>query len=221
MTKLTKGYLVKQLRTKGVKLSRDERNDLEALKAKCFENGIELDEPTTNEPTPSTDEPTPSTDEPTTSNDEPNVEDESNAMFARMQATSIDNPQNEATFNVNPDIETVNIKNTKKTRTKNGEKKVVPENETFNIEGYMLLLVIDLILPAGVSFVVNLFEKDKTKHIQPSDISLKDDQKANIMPLADSAARSLTIKLSPVTAFAVVYILSCGANVMLIKSTKQ
>lgn len=216
--KISKRKLVKLLTDNNISLSREVRKDESALLALIEENGLtsqltEQQDDVQSVPRGTIEEPE------TSSNVNDEIEDEEGAMFERMQSTNIENNATQ-TFNVSDDVKEVTVKN-KRTRKVNGKTEKQPEFSSFQVEGYMLLMIVDLILPTGITFVYNMFQKDKSKRIEASDISLKEDQRTSIMPLADSAARSLSMSMNPLTAFGLVYVLSCGANLMMIQDVKK
>lgn len=66
------------------------------------------------------------------------------------------------------------------------------------ISGYMMLMIIDLVFP---NIVVMLYNKLKGGDLQASDLQLTSEQKEELQPLADEAAKSLSMEINPMYLF--------------------
>jgi len=66
------------------------------------------------------------------------------------------------------------------------------------ISGYMMLLIIDLVFPNVLIFAYN---RIKGTNLSATDLMLSSDQKSELEPLADEAAKSLSMEVNPMTLF--------------------
>jgi superfamily II DNA/RNA helicase len=86
----------------------------------------------------------------------------------------------------------------------------------FHLEGYILLLAIDTIFPLTLSFAHNLFVKQGK--IKATDLQLGEKDMTKLEPLADQAAKHLTINMSPVTGFLIASSFMYANNLIALKS---
>lgn len=87
------------------------------------------------------------------------------------------------------------------------------KNES-EIEGYILLTVMDMLIPSGFILVNNMFTKKKIKF---GSLSLSEKQFQKLEPLADRAAESLQINSNPLTTFFIVGTVMYAGNFMALK----
>lgn len=216
--KPSKKQLIKLLVDNGVSVSRTQRKDENELLKLITDNNLNISD-LQNVPRGTIEENETPEQVEITENEQPENElDEREAAFARLESIPDETDEPIKTFNVDENVQTVNVKKPRKPREKkNGS----PEFSTFQVEGYMLLLLVDLILPSGIAFVFNMFEKDKSKKIKASEITLNEKQREDITPIADAAAQSLSMKMNPLTAFFVMSSLSYAFNVFMLKESKN
>lgn len=93
--------------------------------------------------------------------------------------------------------------------------------EPFRIEGYLIMLVLDMSFPFALCYIANMFEKNDKKKISSGQISLTEDQKNTLAPLADKVAESMTFNMNPLTAFFLVSSLSYGMNIFMLKQSQN
>lgn len=67
------------------------------------------------------------------------------------------------------------------------------------VRGYMILLVLDFVLPMGITFLLKKTNNPKFKNIKPKDIKLTDDEFDDLEPVADEVAKDVQLNLSPMT----------------------
>lgn len=243
--KHTKSSLIKLLKAKNptIVLSRVQRNDINELINLCKQQNIDLQTVTT--PTKQNIKQTKQTNNQTDDQDDdqdedlmakgapvPNdidteggeggdVIDESSSMFERMKASIVDNVPRGTNDNVSSDSSfSVDIDETVQPKKKRGRKTKDPLNG-FNLDGYLLLFIMDMALPTGISYIFNMFEKNPNKKIKGYEIALTDEQKEKLSPLADAVAAQLTFKMSPMTGFFIMSGLMYGNNLIMLQSTKQ
>lgn len=87
--------------------------------------------------------------------------------------------------------------------------------DTMQIEGYILLLVIDTVYPAALAMVNNML--DKKLKIQAHQLSLKPEQWKALEPLADQAAAYLAINLNPIAGFILISTFMYGNNLIAVR----
>lgn len=95
---------------------------------------------------------------------------------------------------------------TKEKRGRKGEKL----EDKFVIEGYILLLLVDIVFPFALSMIVRIVAK---KDVQMVDIQLDDKAMKRLEPLADACAKQLSVNMSPITGFFIVSALLYAQNV--------
>lgn len=67
------------------------------------------------------------------------------------------------------------------------------------VRGYMILLVLDFVLPMGITFLLSKTSNPKFKNIKAKDIKLTDDEFDDLEPVADEVAKDVQLNLSPMT----------------------
>jgi hypothetical protein len=67
------------------------------------------------------------------------------------------------------------------------------------IEGYMLIMVTDTVFPTLLSVANNMI--DKKHKVTVSDLKLSEEDMSALSPLADQAASSMSIALSPIAGY--------------------
>lgn len=216
MATISKNKLVKFIRSKGESLTRDERADFNTLleRAKSLGYSEIQDVPRgTNEPEPKQDE--------TLLDNVDEIEDESEAMFQRMRASIVtESTQQEQTQSDSFVSVDANINKTVETKTRK-QRKGKTTNESFQLDGYILLMLVDMAFPTGIAMIFNMFVKDKTKKIDATVLSLKPDQQEKLQPLADKAAESLNFKTSPIASFMIMSSLMYASNLYVLKTMKR
>lgn len=220
MATISKNKLVKFICSKGDSLTRKERADFNTLleRAKSLGYSELQDVPRgTNEPEP---KPEPKPDEPNFENVD-DIEDESDAMFQRMRASIVtESTQQEQTQSDSFVSVDTNVNKTVETKTRK-QRKGKTTNESFQLDGYILLMLVDMAFPIGVAMIFNMFVKDKTKKIDAGDLSLKPEQQEKLQPLADKAAESLNFKTSPIASFTIMSSLMYASNLYVLKTMKK
>lgn len=81
---------------------------------------------------------------------------------------------------------------------KKRDKKGKAIDDSFQIEGYILLMLMDMLFPLAISFIVGFVAK---KNIKASDLQLDDEALKRLEPLADQCAKQLSVNVSPITGF--------------------
>jgi hypothetical protein len=104
----------------------------------------------------------------------------------------------------------------KRTREKKVKGKSDPDS--FRIEGYILLVVMDTVFPLSIAVLNNLF--DKKIKMEASDLKMDSKDMKSIEPLADQCADYLTIKMNPVTGFILVSTFLYANNYILARTKK-
>ena len=89
--------------------------------------------------------------------------------------------------------------------------------DTFRINGYILLLVVDTVFPFAFTMIHNMFEK--RFRIENNDISLNDKQQKELEPLANQAADYMQINVNPIAGFFITTGLMYGANMFAFRSS--
>lgn len=101
-------------------------------------------------------------------------------------------------------------------RKKKSKRSTSPDS--MRVEGYVLMMVIDTVYPAGMSFLNNMLDK-RTK-IRADELSLSEHDFAKLEPLADQAADYLSINLNPVAGFFLVATFMYGNNLINVRMEK-
>ena len=90
------------------------------------------------------------------------------------------------------------------------------------IEGWILLMIIDIVLPMGISTVFNMFVKNKPHlKIEASELSLQPDQQAKLEPLAEQAANHLKVNVNPVAMFFIMSTIMYTQNLFTLQAFKK
>ena len=67
------------------------------------------------------------------------------------------------------------------------------------VRGYMILLVLDFVLPMGITFMLRKTNNPKFNKLTARDIKLTDDEFDDLEPVADEVAKDVQLNLSPMT----------------------
>jgi hypothetical protein len=67
------------------------------------------------------------------------------------------------------------------------------------VRGYMILLVLDFVLPMGITFLLRKTNNPKFNKLKAKDIKLSDDEFDDLEPVADEVAKDIQLNLSPMT----------------------
>lgn len=102
-------------------------------------------------------------------------------------------------------------------RKKRGKKESKPDS--FRLEGYVLLMLVDTILPFAFSFIHNMMSKQIK--IESNEIGLTDIQLKKVEPLADQCADYLSFNMNPVAGFFITTSLMYVNNLMALRSFKN
>ena len=97
------------------------------------------------------------------------------------------------------------------------KKEVIPDNAI--ITGAVLVLLIDLFIPNVIAFLNNRF--DKKNKIKATTLMLSKEQRVELEPISDLAAKQMMLQASPVTLFFVSLIGIYGINFMMLKNSKN
>jgi hypothetical protein len=84
--------------------------------------------------------------------------------------------------------------------------------DSFRIEGYILLMVIDTVFPFSLSWLNNMF--DKRVKVPATALMLNEKQQKELEPLADQAADFLAIHINPVAGFLLVTTFLYSSNLI-------
>lgn len=233
MSKITKKSLIDKLRQKGFAVSRNDRKDLQKLMNLCSENGVDIEPKNStmefkqvfngseNEPPkpPTRIEPVNEpVNEPVKEPDDLNEED---SMFEALKASRVEHTINQPVTEDNkPDIE-ININNDNETVKPRKRRTRKIKDEGFIVDGYILLMLIDMVMPFGLTFLFNMFISNPKKKIQPHEIGLSDEQRTKLEPLADRAAEAITIKMNPLTGFFIMSSITYGSNLLNVSHSKS
>lgn len=161
----------------------------------------EPEEETTPEPeeetTPETEEPTPG--EPAEVTAE---EDKFNELLGKIEgAEAPPKPKRER----KPIIE----------NTKRKKKKGESSPESFRVEGYILMLLVDTVYPFAFATLNNML--DKRIKIESSQLQLEDKDFKKLEPLADQAADYMAVNLNPIAGFFLVATFMYGNNIITLR----
>lgn len=97
-------------------------------------------------------------------------------------------------------------------RTRRKKKKGESDPDSFRIEGYVLLLIVDTVFPFTFSFLNNML--DKRIKVQATDLQLNDKDFSKLEPLADQAADYMAINLNPIAGFLMISTFMYGNNLL-------
>ena len=67
------------------------------------------------------------------------------------------------------------------------------------VRGYMILLVLDFVLPMGITFMLRKTNNPKFNKLTARDIKLSDAEFDDLEPVADEVAKDVQLNLSPMT----------------------
>lgn len=166
----------------------------------------EEEEPAPAPPTPDpiedpASDPQPKEEEPTDTLVEEENPDEIENVFHRLDNARVEHTEDTApkTGLVTITQEPKKPKATRKTRKK--------KEDISYIEGYILLVVADILFPTAFVFLFNMFSKKRK--IDFGEMTLTPEEEEKLQPLADKAAEHMQVKMSPVAmlgiSMAVVY----------------
>ena len=105
----------------------------------------------------------------------------------------------------------------KRERKKRAKKDSKPDS--FRLEGYLLLMLVDTAFPFSLAFINNMMSK--VIKVEATELALTDKQMQKLEPLADQAADFLTININPVTGFFITTSLMYASNLMSLRSFKS
>jgi hypothetical protein len=97
-------------------------------------------------------------------------------------------------------------------KTTRKKKKGESSPDSFRVEGYILMLVVDTVFPFAFSTINNML--DKRIKIQSYDLALNDKDFKKLEPLADQAADYMAVNLNPIAGFFLVATFMYGNNVI-------
>ena len=103
-----------------------------------------------------------------------------------------------------------------KKNRKIGKKESNPDS--FRLQGYVLMLIINTIFPFLFSFLNNMFEK--RFKIDVHELKLSDRDFKELEPLADAAADYIAVNINPVAGFMIVSAFMYGGQFVSIRSIK-
>ena len=86
-------------------------------------------------------------------------------------------------------------------------------NASKYLTGSIILMMIDAVIPSVLLKIMS-FSNPKYKAIKTKDIKLSKDQKQDLEPLADEVVKTMTVAMSPVSAFLLCTSLIYGTNLM-------
>lgn len=95
-------------------------------------------------------------------------------------------------------------------------KKADSNPDSFRLEGYILIMIIDTVFPHGIALLNNIF--DKAHKITASQLMLDEKAQKKLEPLADQAADYLSININPVAGFMIVSALMYSNNFIYIRA---
>ena len=122
--------------------------------------------------------------------------------------------ENAKTQNSNGGIKTPVIEKTQRRKRRNES-----DPNSFKVEGYILLMVVDTFFPFALSFVNNLF--DKTIQVKANELMLTDKQMSKLEPIADQCADYLSVNISPVWGFVILTSISYTNNLITLRMNKS
>lgn len=105
------------------------------------------------------------------------------------------------------------------TRERKKRAKKDSKPDSFKLEGYILLMLVDSIFPLAISFLNNWLSK--TVKVTSEELSLTDAQLKKLEPLADQAADYLSFNVNPVAGFFLVTSLSYASNLTMLRNAKK
>jgi hypothetical protein len=97
-------------------------------------------------------------------------------------------------------------------KTRRKKKKGESDPDSFRIEGYVLLLIVDTVFPFSFAFLNNML--DKRLKVQANDLQLNDKDFSKLEPLADQAADYMAINLNPIAGFLMISTFMYGNNLL-------
>lgn len=97
-------------------------------------------------------------------------------------------------------------------KTTRKKKKGESSPESFRVEGYILMLLVDSIFPLAFSTINNML--DKRIKINSYDLALDEKDFKKLEPLADQAADYMAVNLNPIAGFFLVATFMYGNNVI-------
>lgn len=86
-----------------------------------------------------------------------------------------------------------------------------PEPKPHLVTGYLLLILVDTIIPLGLAFVGPKITK---KPVTVRELKLTPDEKASLKELADAAAEQLNVNVPPLTMFLITCTMIYGSKLM-------
>jgi len=138
-------------------------------------------------------------------------------LITESKPISFDTPQPEFESNETSDFQPLN-EEPKKKRGRKPKEQTQTMATSFAINGAILLLCVDLILPFVFTYAHNLFVK-KEQQVNMEDIKLTTEQKNDLAPLADEAAKMIQLT-NPLAVFSIVMVINYSVNLMTVKALK-
>ena len=102
-------------------------------------------------------------------------------------------------------------------KTSKRRKKGESSPDSFRMEGYILLLIVDTVYPVTLAFLNNLF--DKKLKIEATDLKLEEHDFKKLEPLADQAADYMSFNINPIAGFALVSTFMYANNLLALRVT--
>jgi hypothetical protein len=100
-------------------------------------------------------------------------------------------------------------------KTKRKRKKGESSPDSFRMEGYVLLLLVDTVFPFALAWINNML--DKKVKVDSSDLILSEKDFAKLEPLADQAADYMAVNLNPIAGFFIVASFMYGNNLLTLR----
>lgn len=100
-------------------------------------------------------------------------------------------------------------------KTKRKSKKGDSSSDSFRIEGYILLLMVDVLFPFAFAFANNML--DKKHKIEAPELQLAEKDFNKLEPLANQAADYMAVNLNPIAGFFIVAAFMYGNNLISIR----
>lgn len=141
------------------------------------------------------------------------IEQNSNSDVANTDSNSVDNNQfgnqNSKITDSNP-LDLSEFKKVEISTQSNNQSEV---NASKYLTGAIILMMVDAVIPSVLIKMMSI-ANPKYKSIKTKEIKMSKEQKNDLEPLADEVVKSMTVNMSPMTAFLVCTSLIYGTNIM-------
>lgn len=143
-----------------------------------------------------------------------NLSDSDNSSTAQDKANPIQDKSGSTNSKIT-DTNPLDLSEFKKVELSSDSPNPAEVNASKYLTGSLILIMIDAVLPSIIVKVMSMINP-KYKSIKTKQIKLSKEQKDDLEPLANEVVKTITVNMSPTSAFVVCLSLIYGSNVLIL-----